>query len=246
MKITGISLVIASQQLLDQVSFEIPEGSLFAILGPNGAGKTLLLRCLAGLLKPDQGSIEGMPEPLAWVPLSHTLPFGFVVQELVLMGRYASHQGFVQAADVAKADAALKAVGIEKLSGRSYNSLSRGEQTKVDIARAIASEAKVILLDEPFSNLDIDAVLHMIRLFKTLQAEGRTLIFSHHDLFTVGDLATHALLLKKGRILGSGPLNEVFTAAAIATAYNVRAVFHQHEEGAFVRFQSITADSGER
>ncbi len=238
MKIDTISLRLDSKLLLDRVSFEVPEASLFAILGPNGAGKTLLLRCLAGLLKPTSGTITGAPSPLVWVPLSQALPFGFLVRELVLMGRYALHQGFAQTRDHEKTEAAIHAVGIEEYASRRYNSLSRGEQTKVDIARAIASEAKLILLDEPFSNLDIDAVLQMTKLFKSLQNTGKTLIFSHHDLFTVSGLASHGLLLKKGRVLIKGHLHEVFKAPAIEEAYNVHACFHEHEGHAFVRFQS--------
>ncbi|MBC7532915.1 MAG: ABC transporter ATP-binding protein [Oligoflexus sp.] len=243
MKIDQLSLNINDKTLLHEICFEVPPASLFAILGPNGAGKTLLLRCLADLLSPSSGTILGRPEKLAWVPLSQALPFGFVVRDLVLMGRYSIHQGFAQAEDRRITDAAIHRIGIETLANRSYNSLSRGEQTKVDIARALASESKLILLDEPFSNLDIDAALQLTHLFHELRDDGKTLIFSHHDLHTLALLATHGLLLKQGRILQCGPLSEIFQASAIEEAYNVKAIFQQSGEHQFVRFESLSCRS---
>lgn len=239
MKIEQLNLSIHAKRLLHEVSFEVPEASLFAILGPNGAGKTLLLRCLAGLLEPSSGQILGRREGLAWVPLSQALPFGFVVRDLVLMGRFAVHQGFPQQNDHRITAGAIERIGIEALAERSYNSLSRGEQSKVDIARALASEAELIMLDEPFSNLDIDAALQLTRLFHELRDDGKTLVFSHHDLHTVADLATHGMLLKQGRVLTQGPLPAIFQAAAIEEAYNVRAIFHQADDRRFVRFESL-------
>lgn len=239
MKISQLSLNIGPKKVLHELSFEIPEASLFAILGANGAGKTLLLRCLAGLTKPSEGTIENKrASSLSWVPLSQSLPFDFRVFELVIMGRFSKHQGFPQKIDREIALDAIKRCRIEEFVDRSYNSLSRGEQTKVDIARAIASETKLILLDEPFSNLDIDAVLQMTAVFKALREEGRTLIFSHHDLFTTRDLATDVLILKKGRVLNYGPLKKVFEASAIEKAYNVRAIFHEDGGHQFLRFES--------
>ncbi len=239
MKIQNINLSLNGKELLHDIIFEIPHAALFAILGPNGAGKTLLLRCLAGLLSPSSGHIEASAGTLAWVPLSQPLPFGFVVRDLVLMGRFSIHQGFAQTLDHRLVDEAIQRLGIEALADRSYNSLSRGEQTKVDIARALASESKLILLDEPFSNLDIDAALQLTRLFHELREAGKTLIFSHHDLHTVTQIATHGLLMKQGRILHCGSLQDIFKASSIEEAYNVKAVFHQEGDQQFVRFESL-------
>ncbi|RZA15589.1 MAG: ABC transporter ATP-binding protein, partial [Proteobacteria bacterium] len=93
MKVQNLGFDINGKALLQDMSFEVPEGSLFVILGPNGAGKTLLLRCLAGLAKPTRGAITQMETSSAWVPLSQSLPFGFRVFDLVLMGRYAIQLG---------------------------------------------------------------------------------------------------------------------------------------------------------
>ncbi len=229
---------IGGKTLLEGVDVSIPEGSIFAIMGANGAGKTLLLRCLAGLLKPERGAItSSFPEKArAWVPLSQVLPFDMVVEDLVVMGRYAQHLGFVQRRDRDIASIALARLGLEELKARRYNTLSRGEQTKVDIARALAAEPRLILLDEPYSNLDIDATLQLTRLLHELRSAGTTIVLSHHDLFTAQEIATHALFLRKGRLLAAGPLAEVFTPAGIAAAYNVRATTLTNELGSFIRF----------
>lgn len=225
MKIEQLSLTIEGKLLLDQLSFEIPQSSLFVILGPNGAGKTLLLRCLAGFCEPSAGQIIRDKESLAWVPLSQPLPFGFRVRDVLLMGRFRQHQGYPSSRDFEMIAGAAARLDIAHLLLRSYNSLSRGEQTKVDITRAVASESSLILFDEPFSNLDIDASLHMIDLFKDLQRSGKTLILSHHDLYSVRNLATHGLLMKKGQVVTHGPIDEVFQPSWIQKAYNVKPVF---------------------
>lgn len=236
MKVRNLSLEISGKPLLHELSFEIPEASIFLLLGPNGAGKTLLLRCLAKLCEPTRGSVESGNQAIAWVPLSQPLPFSYSVDELLLMGRYALHQGFPQAEDRRRTKDAATKLGISDLLHRSYNSLSRGEQTKTDIARALGSEAKVWLLDEPFSNLDIDASLQMIELFQSLRAEGYTIILSHHDLYSARSLASHGLLIKKGRLLKSGPMEDLFAPGPLREAYNVEAVF---SPDSFVRFEKI-------
>lgn len=236
MKVQDLSLSIQGQELLQGLNFSVPEASIFLILGANGAGKTLLLQSLAGLRKPTHGSIVRSANELTWVPLSQALPFGFRAIDLITMGRFAKHQGFPGKKDLEIAEQAGESLGISKLLHRTYNSLSRGEQTKVDIARAIAAESKLILLDEPFSNLDIDASLQIISLFHELRSQGRTLILSHHDLYSARELATHALLLKKGQLLKTGRIQEVFAEEWIGEAYNVKPVF---SENGTLRFESL-------
>lgn len=240
MKIHDLSLTIDGKELLKDLHFEVPRESIFLILGANGAGKTLLLRCLAGLRPPSRGRIEREAHALAWVPLSQSLPFSFQAIDLIVMGRFAKHKGFPGKKDRIAAEEAAERLGLNSLLSRSYNSLSRGEQTKIDIARAIASEAPLVLLDEPFSNLDIDACLQMIAVFKDLKAQGRTLILSHHDLHSARDLATHGLLLKKGELLAAGAIQDIFQPSWIEKAYNVRPIFA--ENGA-LRFESALTPS---
>ncbi len=224
MRINGLSLTLNHTHLLKNVGFQIPESSIFLLLGPNGAGKTLLLKCLTGLLKPDGSEFPILQKPKhhAWVPLSQSLPFAFAVYEILLMGRFEHHGGHPGPKDKEVARSVSDRLGITHLWNRSYNSLSRGEQTKVDIARAVASEAAWIFLDEPFSNLDIDASLHIIDFFQALRSEGRTLVMSHHDLYSAKALGTHGLLIKQGEVLKSGEIHSVLDEKAIEEAYNVR------------------------
>lgn len=239
MIIQNLSLNLDGKELLKDISLEIPKGSIYALLGPNGAGKTLLLRCLASLHKPTRGSIEQRPSDLAWIPLSQALPFAFSVKEILLMGRFAQHQGFPGARDLTLAKGAAEKLGIFHLWERSYNSLSRGEQTKVDIARALGSEAKVWLLDEPFSNLDIDGSLSLIELLQQLRAQGYTFILSHHDLYSVRALATDAVLIKEGRVVKDGPIHEVFAKGPLREAYNVEAILSGEGPESFIRFEKV-------
>jgi ABC-type cobalamin/Fe3+-siderophores transport system ATPase subunit len=236
MRIDRLSLEIEGKRLLNSISFQIPLPSIYLLLGPNGAGKTLLLRCLAGLHRPTSGQILPRASELAWVPLSQALPFHFTVEEVVMMGRFRQHQGFPQARDRRVASDAAERVGVISLYKRAYNSLSRGEQTKVDIARALASESPMVLLDEPFSNLDIDASLQMTALFQELLRSGKTLVLSHHDLYSARDLATHGLLIRGGEVLVQGAIAEIFQPLWIQKAYNVSPIFGS--EG-LLRFESL-------
>jgi iron complex transport system ATP-binding protein len=244
MKVEQLVLAAQDKILLDSIELDLEAGGIHLILGPNGAGKTLLLRCMAGVLHPTEGRIvlgdPTGPMPLSWTPLSNSLPFAFTVRELVLMGRYPWHQGFPGKSDDAKAQDALRRVSMLDFADRVYNSLSRGEQTRVDIARAIASESRLMLFDEPFANLDIDASLHMTEVFRSLAAEGRTLVLSHHDLYSTRDLATHLVFLKKGKVIAAGPCAALLTPDMIRETYDVEArVYADHTTGDwFIRFQN--------
>ncbi|HYX39885.1 MAG TPA: ABC transporter ATP-binding protein [Oligoflexus sp.] len=246
LKVAQLVLKVQDKTLLDRIDLDVQAGGIHLILGPNGAGKTLLLRCMAGVLQPTSGNImlaqTNVPLPLCWTPLSSALPFAFTVQELVLMGRYPWHQGFPGKSDREAADKALLRVGMQGFAQRVYNSLSRGEQTRVDLARAIAADSPVMLFDEPFANLDIDASLHLTLLFAELAREGRTLVLSHHDLYSARSLATHLVFLKQGKLVAAGPCPEFFTPDMIRRTYDVEARIHEEQDTGewFIRFQNVT------
>jgi iron complex transport system ATP-binding protein len=243
LKVEQLVLKAQDKTLLDHINLDLRTGGIHLILGPNGAGKTLLLRCMAGVLQPSAGRVvlgdPKPPMPLSWTPLSQTLPFSFTAEELVLMGRYPWHQGFPGKSDRNAALRALERVGMLHFSDRIYNSLSRGEQTRVDMARAIASDSRLMLFDEPFANLDIDASLQMTALFAELAREGRTLVLSHHDLYSARDLATDLVFLRRGKLVAAGPCPELFTPDMIRQTYDVEAQVHADSSGAwFIRFQN--------
>ncbi len=256
LQVKNLSLSASGRPLLDRLQLILPQGEISLILGPNGAGKTLLLRCLAGVLEAHSGEVFiGHPgeslsrkprhdtaKLLTWMPLSSSLPFAFTVWDMLIMGRYPHHQGFPGADDKRFAQDALERLGLQKFAKRVYNSLSRGEQTRVDIARALATNTPIMLFDEPFANLDIDASLQMIRLFQDMRREGKTLILSHHDLYSARDLATHMVFLRKGQLIASGSSPEIFTPDIIRQTYEVEARVREDALSGewFVRFDHLS------
>ena len=253
LSVQNISLKIQEKFILDNISFEIPKGQTTLIMGPNGAGKTLLLKCLAALLHPQKGKILNyknqnileFSEPelaqwRSWIPLSRDIPFNFRVRDLVVMGRYPHHKGFPDANDLKVSEQSIQRVGIRHLEDRFYNTLSRGEQTKVDIARAISHSAPLLLLDEPFANLDIEAQLQLIELLKELSDENRTIVLSHHDLYSVQDFADRLIWIKNGKIPGYGRVSEVYNSDYIKQIFAVNASFLRDNLNSktFVRFHT--------
>jgi iron complex transport system ATP-binding protein len=220
--------------LLHELNFCFPAGQVTMILGPNGSGKTLLLKCLAGLLRPNQGTVHIGPESLTeldnmakarllgWLPTVTTIPFAFTVMDVLLMGRYPIHQGRVSAVDQRLCDQLLSDFQLQHLKHRTVASLSQGEKTKVQLARVLAAEPPILLLDEICANLDINAKISILNRLGKLAQQGRTIIASHHDLHTVAGYADQLIVLKNGSCLLQGPPPEVFTADMIHRAFDIR------------------------
>ncbi len=217
---------------LEGVGFATECGRSIALIGPNGAGKSTLLKALAGLLRPDSGSVLWRGRPLtrssheiAYLPQRGEVDWNFpiTVRGLVEMGRYPNlgwwrpysrHDGDI-------VQRALRAMDLLDLEDRQISALSGGQQQRAFIARALAQEAHVLLLDEPFTGLDKPAQENLSRLFGELTAEGRLLIASHHDLQTVGAIFDDVLLIKR-RQIAFGPVAEAFTPEQIALAYETQ------------------------
>jgi len=220
--------------VLDGVSLEVAAGEMLAILGPNGAGKSTLLRVLGGSLRPWRGSIELFGRPLgefdrralarklASVRQESSAAFPFTVLEVVLMGR-APHLGpihFEGKRDLAIARAALEHFGLLELAGRYIQELSGGERRRVFIARALAQEPEVALLDEPTAFLDLKHVGEIFAMLRQLRAErGMAVVATFHDLNVAAQYADRVLLLKDGVTVGCGPPEEVLTAENLRHVY---------------------------
>lgn len=214
---------------LDGIHFATECGRSMALVGPNGAGKSTLLKTLAGLLKADSGSILWRGKPLtrssheiAYLPQRGDVDWNFpiTVRGLVEMGRYPNLGWWRKYLrhDQEIVERALTAMDLLDLQDRQISALSGGQQQRTFIARALAQEAHVLLLDEPFTGLDKPAQDNLSRLFRELTKEGRLLIASHHDLQTVEGNFDDVLVIRKTQV-AFGPVKSVFTPECISQAY---------------------------
>ena len=220
--------------VLHGVSIEVHAGELLAIVGPNGAGKSTLLRILGGALRPWSGTVELEGRPLdeydrraiarrlAMVAQENLVAFRFTVLEIVLMGR-APHLGafhFETRHDLAIAHAALERFDLIGLARRPIQELSGGERKRVFLARALAQEPRVALLDEPTAFLDLRHVAEIFARLRELRLErGMAVIATLHDLNAAALHADRVLLMKDGAVAGYGTPDEVFTTDNLRAVY---------------------------
>ncbi|MCE9520252.1 MAG: metal ABC transporter ATP-binding protein [Verrucomicrobia bacterium] len=230
LEVTALSASYREVKALQDVTFATECSRSLALIGPNGAGKSTLLKCLAGLLRPDAGKIIWRGKTLtcssreiAYLPQRGDIDWNFpiTVRGLVEMGRYPSTSWWRKFAkhDAEIVQRALSAMQLLDLQNRQISALSGGQPQRAFIARALAQEAHVLLLDEPFSGLDKPAQDTLSSLFRDLTKEGRLLIASHHDLPTVASIYDDVLLLKAGHQITFGPVKEYFTQSKITEAY---------------------------
>lgn len=229
LEVTDLSVSYREVKAIEHIQFQTECGRSIALIGPNGAGKSTLLKSLAGLIKPDEGVIRWRGHPLtessreiAYLPQRGDVDWNFpiTVRGLVEMGRYPNLGWWKSYSrhDAEIVERALESMKLHELQHRQISALSGGQQQRAFIARALAQEAHVLLLDEPFTGLDRPAQENLEVLFRDLAKEGRLLIASHHDLQTVDRIFDDVLLIKR-RQLAFGPVAEVFTPEAITGAY---------------------------
>jgi iron complex transport system ATP-binding protein len=222
-----------SPAVLNELSMDIGEHSITAILGPNGAGKSTLLDLCLGWRSPECGQIilqgenlssfsrRRMGRMMSLVPQNERVHFDYTVLEYLLLGR-APYLGQLQIpgdSDIKIADRALERVGLGELRTRSASRLSGGEHQLLMIARALVQEPRILILDEPTSQLDPGNRRRVVRLLTDLSSAGVTILFTTHDPTLAADIATHALLLKEGRVLKAGGEKEVLTGPLLSQLY---------------------------
>jgi iron complex transport system ATP-binding protein len=233
-------------EVLRGVSFSAPAGRLVAVLGPNGSGKTTLLRCCQNRLTPQAGEVrlDGRPvsrygaRPLArlmaYVPQFPRAAFQFSVEEIVLMGRYAHTGllGLVSERDRAVAREAMKMTGSLERAHRTLDELSGGEAQCVMIARALAQQPQVCLLDEPTSHLDIRNQLRIYEMMRRLAHEwNMAVVCVSHDVNLAGRFADQMLLMSDGALLADGPPAEVLRRDVLEQTYGVEVELMGADDG---------------
>lgn len=216
---------------LTDASFQIPQGTITALVGVNGAGKSTLFKAIMGFVPVARGTIRllGLPvrealrkNLVAYVPQAEEVDWSFpvLVEDVVMMGRY-GHMGFLRrpsAADRAKVDEALARVGLSDLRHRQIGELSGGQKKRVFLARALAQEGRIILLDEPFTGVDVKTEEQIIALLRSLRDDGHVMLVSTHNLGSVPDFCDRTVLVK-GTVLAYGPTETTFTRENLEHAF---------------------------
>jgi ABC-type cobalamin/Fe3+-siderophores transport system ATPase subunit len=228
----------ASLPLFRELSLDLAEGDLAGLIGPNGSGKTTLLRILTGILRPASGRVllggedlerlspRSRARSLAVVPQESRTLFDFSVMEVALMGRFAhlGLWGMESREDVEVAERCLAEVEMAGAAARSLNELSSGERQRVYVARALAQQPRVLLLDEPTSFLDLKHRLQIYEILARLNRErGITVLAISHDLNLAARYCRKLHLIREGRLAASGSPAEVITGAVIREVYGTDA-----------------------
>jgi manganese/zinc/iron transport system ATP- binding protein len=227
-------LTVAYQRtpVLWDVAFQIPPSSLVAVVGPNGAGKSTLFRAILNLIPRTSGKIQVFGEDfhtqrrrVGYVPQRESVDWEFPVSvlDVVTMGLYREIGWLwpVRKQHRARAMEVLHQVGIADLAHRQISHLSGGQQQRTFLARALAQDADLYLMDEPLAAVDAATELAIIEQLQTMRQHGKTCVVIHHDLQTVPDYFDHVLLLNM-RVVASGPVSEVFTPENLQKTYGGR------------------------
>ncbi len=231
-EVEDLTVAYDAKPVLWDIDLKIPKKKLMAVVGPNGAGKTTLIKAMLGLLKPVTGAIrftdEGgnarkMKNRIGYVPQSGSVDWDFpaTVQDVVLMGCYGK-LGWIRRprqADIELAKQMLRKVGMEDYASRQISQLSGGQQQRVFLARALAQEAEVYFMDEPFKGVDAQTERAIVALLKELKEQGKTVVVVHHDLQTVPDYFDWVTLINLS-IVASGPVQDVFHEENLKKTYH--------------------------
>ncbi|MBN8210332.1 metal ABC transporter ATP-binding protein [Bacillus sp. NTK071] len=233
--VSNVTVAYDRKPVLQEITFDMPEGKLIGVVGPNGAGKSTLIKAILGLIPTASGTVEIYGKPyksqrklVGYVPQRGSVDWDFPTNALdvVLMGRY-GHIGWFRRPgkkDIAIALQALDKVGMKEYASRQISQLSGGQQQRVFLARALAQDATVYFMDEPFVGVDAATEKAIISLLNELKAQGKTVLVVHHDLQTVKEYFDWTLLLNKRKI-ALGPTEEVFTIDNLQKTYGGRLSF---------------------
>ena len=235
MNVENLCFSYGSHEVLKGVSFDAKLGEFISVLGPNGVGKSTLFRCMLGLLNPTGGSVSiggrdiqtmtaaELSKCVAYIPQSHNPVFNFSVFDMVLMGTTAQLGRFASPGKAQEhlADAALERMGISHLRDRGCGHISGGERQLVLIARAIAQQAKILVMDEPSANLDFGNKMRVMKTVKSLTDDGYTIIQSTHDPDQAYLYSDKILALFGGKVCAWGTPQDTISNSLVSTLYGV-------------------------
>ncbi|MBR3880041.1 MAG: ABC transporter ATP-binding protein [Mailhella sp.] len=233
LEIRDLHFSYGSRKILDAFSLRIRQGEVCGLLGPNGCGKSTLFRCCMGLLHPREGQIfasgkniahispSELARHIAYVPQEHHQPFPFTVREMVLMGRTPRMAGWfrLNRQDRSIAQEAMERIGIADLSDQPCNQLSGGQRQLVLIARALAQQTPVMLLDEPTSSLDFSNQLAVWRILRDIAKQGVSVLVCCHDPNHLLWFCDNASIMAGGKIFAEGPPRDVITPQTLQHIY---------------------------
>lgn len=234
-EVRGAAFSYGLREVFSGIDLDVFRGELLSILGPNGCGKSTLLRCLGGALNLARGSVRldkadissldtgSRARRIGFLFQHHTPTFPFPVLEVVSMGR-APHLGLFAVPspkDIVLAEQALDRVGVLNLKDRPYTEISGGERQLVLLARTLAQQPDVILLDEPTSHLDLKNQVRSLRAIGELAAQGVTMIMTTHDPNHALQFPGRVVLMKPGGVIVTGPASEIITDAELTSTYGI-------------------------
>ncbi len=237
LEVSGLSVSLGRAQVLNDVSLSVETGGWTAVVGPNGAGKSTLLRAVAGLVG-YRGTVRvagadaaALPararaQQVGYAPQVPLIPEGMGVRDYVMLGRtpYRALLAAPRGADREAVERALERLDLSALADRSLRTLSGGERQRAVLARVMAQEPRLLLLDEPTAALDLGHAQQLLELVDRLRREeGLTVLSTLHDLVLAGQYADRLVLLTRGRAVAAGAPAEVLTAQALAEHYGVSA-----------------------
>lgn len=234
-EVDGVTVRYGEVRALDGVTLRVRPGTVTALIGMNGAGKSTLFKTVTGLIRPDRGEVrlDGVSPATArkrglvgYVPQSEDVDWTFPVsvRDVVMMGRYGrlGPTRRPKAADRAAVDEALERVELTALADRQIGRLSGGQRKRAFVARGIAQDAPILLLDEPFAGVDKGSEATIVRLLRDLAADGRTVLVSTHDLHALPSLADEAVLLLH-RVVFHGSVDDALAPERLARAFGLDA-----------------------
>ncbi|MDD3344634.1 MAG: ABC transporter ATP-binding protein [Sulfurospirillaceae bacterium] len=234
-EVQNLSFEYTQKKILESIYLSIKPGGIVALLGPNGTGKSTLLKLMLGILNPSSGTIllhqhelstytqQQLATHMAYVPQSSMQPFAFSVFEIVLMGRISQQTLFstYTLKDKQIVLDVLETIGILHLKDRAYNQLSGGEKQLVLIARALAQEAPLLLMDEPVSGLDYGNQLRLLEHLDVLASKGTTIIMTTHFPDHALLVASDVILIQNGKLFAQGSPRSVITEENLRALYDV-------------------------